>query len=173
MASVNARKCEQFRHARRLDLGALPLVIVFSIFAIFILAGCSSRDQTQAAFSTIDKAVSDANIGSVARLIADTKYGRVSISSDPPTRRLVLLSDQTADQLRGGVEAKLTDAGFSKDGGTWSRGSGKDQVVAIVDVVGAGEDLPEGTDPAKVPAHQNGVVVRFINRSCPSTRKIG
>jgi hypothetical protein len=136
------------------------------ILATILLSipGCGRPDQTDEAFTLLDRAAAEVDVGLVATVVGDTRYGAVGISSDPPTRRLTALSFRSADELRAAVEERLASAGFVADGGTFQRGTDTGRVTAFVAILGPADALPDGSSAPSVPAGQSGVVIRFVTR---------
>lgn len=79
------------RPTRQILAGLAALVA-----ASITLASCAKAKETRDQFETIDKAISELNLGSLGTLRLDERLGRVGFAQQPPTRVLVFERSKTS-----------------------------------------------------------------------------
>lgn len=91
-------------------------VVVSAGLLICGVTGCmSSHAGTSKDFAAIDAAVASMQTSGIGPITSDKRYGQSRISSDPPTRELVVtITSDAADALRR-TETALQSSGFIVD----------------------------------------------------------
>jgi hypothetical protein len=141
----------------------IVLIVVVLLFGAVV--ACSRSDETAASFTVVNDAVNQLDLGPLGEVVLDQQYGRVGISADPPSRRLVIISGSSHDEAERSAGDHLTRAGFKQTaGGTWERGGDKTFVLVLLSVLGPGEQLPSGAVPDSVPSNKTGIVVQVSTR---------
>jgi hypothetical protein len=133
-----------------------------ALAVIVVVTACSRSPSTEDSFAVVDRAVADLDVQSVGQIALDQRYGRTGISSDPPTRRLAVVSTRSRSAVEEVVTDRLAAAGFTQSSpGVWRRGSGNDFVLVLVTILDHEASLPASANPSAVPPGSTGVVLQI------------
>ena len=163
MRHVNRPQEVKLLWSRRQPL-LVMCIIAAGLFGLLAIGGCSNRRDDRITFQRLDRAAQDVKPASLGTVALDEHYGGGGISSDRPTRRVVVISSETVAALKTNVDQRLQQAGFRQDAasGSWLRTDSGQTVTVLRDLLGPGAVLPDGVQPSSVPGSMSAVVLQFI-----------
>jgi hypothetical protein len=133
---------------------SVGMLLVATVCAI---GGCSRSDD---AFAGVDQAVADVDLGALGKVIIDQRTGTGRPLSQPPTRRLAVITTGPVERATDKAASALQSAGFSQTGVTgWQRSKDGQFVQAFVTTQGGGSRI-EGWDGVVGP-DESALIVTF------------
>lgn len=160
MAATQNTRANNKRSLLKWSALILGCVILIVVGVVGLQIHADNR-QTTIAFQSLERAADATKLSQAGTVIADSQSGRASISSDRPTRSIIVLAKETSTNLQTAIEAQLAQAGFLENNHIWQRTDGGTVTTATTTYFAAGDSLPTIASVHAVSANESAVQVEF------------
>jgi hypothetical protein len=147
--------------------------MVLGSVGVLVLIGCTSGEspKTKAAFAEIEALTTRLRMTGLGQVVTDTSYGALKLSSDPPTRVLVVTTP-SPQGARDALNQRLAEAGWRQrgscpaDGPCTFEGDSDGHVMTVTSVILApGTSYPVRDARHTLPAGSPGLLIRTVANS--------
>lgn len=142
-------------------IAGVGLLAVVGVLTVILLVRSDDR-QTASEVQVLNTVVDSVGLAQVGQVVDDEQAGRAGLSTDRPSRTVVVISGNAGVDLNAVVEARLRQANFGQNGLVWQRGEGGNTVTVNTTTLKAGAQLPASSSVRAVPANAEGIEVQFI-----------